>query len=76
MGDRGLSHQVGTLYGNVNDLHSGGISQIIYTRDYLVTWSIIVSIASDRDPRFTTHFWESFQLAMGTQLVMSVAFHP
>ena len=31
---------------------------------------------SDRDPRFTTHFWKSFQKAMGTRLIMSTAFHP
>ena len=31
---------------------------------------------SDRDPRFTTHFWKSFQKAMGTRLTMSTAFHP
>ena len=30
----------------------------------------------DRDPRFTTHFWKSFQKAMGTRLTMSTAFHP
>ena len=35
-----------------------------------------MSIVSDRDPRFTTHFWKSFQKAMGTQLTMSTAFHP
>ena len=34
-----------------------------------------VSIVSDRDPRITTHFWKSFQKAMGTQLTMSTAFH-
>ena len=31
---------------------------------------------SDRDPRFTAHFWKSFQKAMGTQLTMSTTFHP
>ena len=31
---------------------------------------------SDRDPRFTAHFWKSFQKAMGTQMTMSTAFHP
>ena len=31
---------------------------------------------SDRDPRFTAHFWKSFQKAMGTRLTMSIAFHP
>ena len=33
-------------------------------------------IVLDRDPRFTTHFWNSFQKAMGTQLMMTIAFHP
>ena len=35
-----------------------------------------ISIISNRDPRFTTHFWKSFQKAMGTQLTMSTTFHP
>ena len=35
-----------------------------------------MSIVSDRDPKFTTHFWKSFQKAMGTQLMMSTAFLP
>ena len=35
-----------------------------------------VPIVSDRDPRFTAHFWKSFQIAMGTQLIMSTTFHP
>ena len=36
---------------------------------------VSVSIVSDRDPRFTAHFWKSFQKAMGIQLTMSTAFH-
>ena len=35
-----------------------------------------VSIVSNRDPRFTAHFWKSFQKAMGTLLMMSTTFHP
>ena len=35
-----------------------------------------MSIVSDRDPRFTVHFWKSFQKAMGTQLTISTSFHP
>ena len=34
-----------------------------------------MSIVSDKDPKFTTHFRKSFQKAMGTQLTMSTAFH-
>jgi hypothetical protein len=34
------------------------------------------NIISDRDPRFTSHFWESFQETMGTKLRFSTAHHP
>lgn len=34
------------------------------------------SIVSDRDPRWTSHFWESLFSMLGTRLNMSTAFHP
>ena len=46
-----------------------------YIREIIQLHGVSVSIISDQDPRFTAHFWESFQLAMGTQLMMSTAFH-
>ena len=48
----------------------------------LYIWEIVrlhgvpVSILLDRDARFTVQFWKSLQKAMGTQLLMSIAFHP
>ena len=33
-------------------------------------------IVSNWDPRFTAHFWENFQRAMGIWLMMSTTFHP
>jgi hypothetical protein len=33
-------------------------------------------IISDRDTRFTSHFWGRFQEALGTKLSFSTAFHP
>lgn len=33
-------------------------------------------IVSDRDPRFTSHFWRSLFTILGTRLAMSTAFHP
>ena len=35
-----------------------------------------VSIVSDRDPRFTSRFWQKLQDAMGTKLHFNTAFHP
>ena len=34
------------------------------------------SIVANRDPTFTSKFWESLQKAMGTQLRFSTAYHP
>ena len=36
---------------------------------------IPVSIVSDRDPRFTSRFWFTYQI-MGTNLRLSTTFHP
>ena len=33
-------------------------------------------IISDRDPRFTAHFWRAFWAGLGTTLSMSTAYHP
>ena len=35
-----------------------------------------LEINSDRGSLFTSHFWESFQTAMGTHISVSTAFHP
>ncbi|GJT31461.1 putative reverse transcriptase domain-containing protein [Tanacetum coccineum] len=37
---------------------------------------IPVSIICDRDGRFTSNFWKSFQKALGTDISMSTAYHP
>ena len=34
------------------------------------------SIMSDRDPKFTSHFWESLQTAMGSKLTFITTYHP
>ncbi|GJR74495.1 putative reverse transcriptase domain-containing protein [Tanacetum coccineum] len=45
-------------------------------------WEIVsrhggpVLIILNRDSRFTSHFWQSLQKALGTQLDMSTAYHP
>ena len=39
MGDSGSAHQVCTFSSSMNDLHTGGILQVVHIRDCLVTWS-------------------------------------
>ena len=43
-----------------------------------IVWlhEILVSIISDRDPRFTLRFWGKLQEALGTRLNFNIAFHP
>ena len=48
----------------------------LYKREIVQLHGVLVSIVSDRDPRFTAHFLKSFQRVMGTQLMMNTAFHP
>ena len=48
----------------------------LYVHEIVRLHRVLVSIISYRDPRFTTHFLKCFQKAMGTQLLMSTAFHP
>ena len=48
----------------------------LYIREIVQLHGVPVSIVSDRDSRFTAHFWKSFQKAMGTRLTMSTTFHP
>ena len=48
----------------------------LYIREIVWLHGVPVFIVSDRNPRFTAHFWKSFQKAMGTRLTMSATFHP
>ena len=48
----------------------------LYIREIVRLHGVLVSIVSDKELRFTVHFWKSFQKAMGTRLTMSTAFHP
>jgi hypothetical protein len=47
----------------------------IYINEVVRLHGILVSIVSDRDPRFTSRLWPSIQYALGTRLDMSIAFH-
>jgi len=48
----------------------------LYVREVVRLHGVPASIVSDRDPRFTSRFWQSLQAALGTQLRMSSAYQP
>jgi hypothetical protein len=48
----------------------------IYINEVVWLHGILVSIVSDRDPKFTSRLWPSIQRALGTRLDISTAFHP
>ena len=48
----------------------------LYIREIVRLHGVPVSIVSDRDTRFTSHFWKSLQKTMGTRLTMNTTFHP
>ena len=48
----------------------------IYIQEIVRLHGVPTSIISDRDSRFTSHFWRSLQQALGTKLKFSTAFHP
>ncbi|RVW41678.1 Retrovirus-related Pol polyprotein from transposon 17.6 [Vitis vinifera] len=46
------------------------------TRKVVRLHGIPLSIVSNKDPKFTSQFWQSLQRALGTQLKFSIVFHP
>ncbi|GKA88856.1 putative reverse transcriptase domain-containing protein [Tanacetum coccineum] len=47
-----------------------------YLKEVVSRHGVPVSIISDRDSKFTYHFWQLLNDALGTQLDMSTAYHP
>ncbi|GJR44474.1 putative reverse transcriptase domain-containing protein [Tanacetum coccineum] len=48
----------------------------LYLNRIVARHGIPASIICDRDRRFTSNFWKSFQKALGTDINMSTAYHP
>ena len=48
----------------------------LYVKEIVRLHRVLLSIVSDRDPRFTSQFWQSLQKALGTEIRLSSAFHP
>ncbi|GJS92725.1 putative reverse transcriptase domain-containing protein [Tanacetum coccineum] len=47
-----------------------------YLKEVVSRHGVPVSIISDQDRKFTSHFWQSLNKALGTQLDMNTAYHP
>ncbi|GJV44560.1 putative reverse transcriptase domain-containing protein [Tanacetum coccineum] len=47
-----------------------------YLKEVVLRHRVPVLIISDRDSKFASHFWRSLNKALGTQLDMSMAYHP
>ncbi|GKC48575.1 putative reverse transcriptase domain-containing protein, partial [Tanacetum coccineum] len=48
----------------------------LYLKEVVSKHGVPVSIISDRDGKFMSHFWKSLNKALGTRLDMSTAYHP
>ncbi|GJW93931.1 putative reverse transcriptase domain-containing protein [Tanacetum coccineum] len=47
-----------------------------YLKEVVSKHGVPVSIISDHDGKFTSHFWKSLNKALGTRLDMSTSYHP
>ncbi|GJU75104.1 putative reverse transcriptase domain-containing protein [Tanacetum coccineum] len=48
----------------------------LYMNRIVARHGIPISIICDRDGRFTSNFWKSFQKALGTDISINIAYHP
>ena len=48
----------------------------LYIWEIVRLYEFLISIIYDRDPRFTSSFWEKLQEALSTRSNFSTAFHP
>ncbi|KAD3336352.1 hypothetical protein E3N88_31871 [Mikania micrantha] len=48
----------------------------LYVNEIVSLHGVPLSIVSDKDSRFTSRFWQSFQKALETRLNFSTAYHP
>lgn len=56
--------------------HNGAKLAEIYIEEIMRLQGVPSSIISDRDPKFTSHFWRALHEALGTELRLSSAYHP
>ncbi|GJS43373.1 putative reverse transcriptase domain-containing protein [Tanacetum coccineum] len=62
------------MYYDLRDLFGGLRLARIYINENVARHGVPVSIISDRDGRFSSHFWRALHKALGTRLDMSMAY--
>ena len=60
----------------VKTTNSGEKYAKVYIVEIVRLHGALMSIVSDRDPKFTSRFWGALQKAFGTQLHLSTSHHP
>ena len=60
----------------VKSLYNADKLANLYVNEIVRLHDVPVSIVSDRDPKFTSRFWQSLQQGLGTELRLSNAYHP
>ena len=60
----------------VNTTNSSEDYATLYISEIVRLYGILLSIFSDRSPRFTSHILKSFQKGLGTQVNLTTTFHP
>ena len=48
----------------------------MYVNEVVRLYGVPLAIVLDRDPHFTSQFWQSLQWELGTKLNFNKAFHP
>lgn len=48
----------------------------LYINEVVSRHGVPLSIVSDRDSRFTSHFWDAFQRELGTKIKLITTYHP
>ncbi|GKE23842.1 putative reverse transcriptase domain-containing protein, partial [Tanacetum coccineum] len=76
LGDRGSTYQICSFLAPIRENDPLDKLARLYLNRIVARHGIPASIICDRDGRFTSNFWRSFQKALGTDISMSTAYHP
>jgi hypothetical protein len=76
MGGCGSTDQNSVLFLPMKMIDSVDKLAKLYVNEVIRLHRVLVSIMSDRDPRFTSRLWPSLQQALRIKLNLSTTFHP